>query len=296
MSKQSQLTKSALYLQQHESILICPLCEGPMEVTEFRSLKCNNRHTFDIARQGYVNLLTKPAPTQYGKDLFSARQQVINKSCFFDALTHQLTQIIKQYTTSKINISIADMGAGEGSHLHNISRNLSLQTMQHITGLGLDISKEGILEAAKSYEGFIWLVADLAQPPMRDHCIDVILNILSPSHYDSFQRLLRDDGLIIKVVPGQHYLQEIRAFFHHETEQPYSNTEVVQNFTNHFELIDQISIEEHEALDQITLKSLVRMTPLTWQASEETINEFLHQEMHQMTLNLEILVGKKKFT
>src|SRR5690625_3355595 len=173
MSQKSKLTRSAINLKKYESILKCPICASPMKVVELRSIVCAKRHTFDIARQGYVHFLTKPSQTQYNKDLFTARKKVIKESQFFAPLMATLTKLISNQTTSKDTLMIADMGSGEGSHLHTLCENLRKETNEHITGVGLDISKEGVLQAAKNYEEVIWLVADLAQPPIHDETIDV---------------------------------------------------------------------------------------------------------------------------
>lgn len=296
MSKQSKLTRSATYLKAHESLFICPLCESPIQIVDLRSFVCLERHTFDIARQGYIYLLTKPSPTQYDQQLFTARQTVIKESNFFNPLIQKLATLIAKHTTSNRSLTIADMGCGEGSHLHTLCHQLHTETNKQLTCIGLDISKEGIMEAAKNYEGFIWLVSDLAQPPIRNHCLDVIINILSPAHYESFHQLLSRHGLMIKVVPGQYYLQELRTFFHYDADKPYSNVHVVQNFKKHFELIEQINVYEQTPLEQSTLHALVQMTPLTWNADKEKVEQFINSGTNKITLDLKILVGRKKGT
>src|SRR5690625_6690305 len=88
-----------------------------------------------------------------------------------------------------------------------------------------------MLAAAKHYENHMWLVADLAQPPLQDGVCDIMLNILSPSNYEEFNRLLTKDGLIIKVVPRSDYLKELRQYFYQESEkEEYSNIKSVELF------------------------------------------------------------------
>src|SRR5699024_1896748 len=99
---------------------------------------------------------------------------------------------------------------GEGSHLSSICDTVSLDLEVPVTGVGIDISKEGILAAAKNYSNKVWLVADLAKMPFQEEQFDIILNILSPSNYVEFNRLLKDDGLVIKIVPQTNYLKELR--------------------------------------------------------------------------------------
>src|SRR5699024_9854316 len=143
---------------------------------------------------------------------------------------------IKEYNVAASPLMIADLGCGEGSHLQSILENLS---DNNIVGVGLDISKEGILMAAKKYANPIWLVGDLAKPPFADHSFHVILNILSPANYNEFKRILAPDGLAIKVVPRSHYLQELRdALFVNDENNDYQNDHTVSLFKENFELLD----------------------------------------------------------
>ena len=90
--------------------------------------------------------------------------------------------------------------------------------------MGIDISKEGITMASKAYFGIIWCVADLTNFPLMNEQFDVIINILSPSNYEEFARVLKDDGILIKVVPGNSYLKELRDIFYGEAnKREYSN-------------------------------------------------------------------------
>src|SRR5699024_8950783 len=88
------------------------------------------------------------------------------------------------------------------------------------TRMGLDVSKEGVIMAAKNYKDTIWLVGDLANTPIGDGSCQVILNIFSPANYMEFKRVLAPNGLVVKVVPRANYLKELREvlFLRHLTE------------------------------------------------------------------------------
>lgn len=291
----NKLTRSALYISNHEALLKCPICDSSMEVQDLKSIVCSNRHTFDIAKQGYLNLMTNHIKTNYDRTLFEARRKVIVESSFFSPLNKAITTFINEYAPSKKELTLVDMGSGEGSHLQNISNKLQSFFDKTVTGIGLDISKEGILEAAKNYEDHIWIVADLAKTPLTDSMVDVMLNILSPSNYEEFNRLLIDDGIIIKVVPRECYLQELRQYFYGETEQKdYSNEKVIELFKEKFELVDQSMINYTSELDESALQSLVQMTPLTWGVEESDVKRFLESGISNITVDFDIMIGRKK--
>lgn len=294
VNKNNKLTRRAEYIAHHASLLACPICSSPLVVQDLKSLMCTNRHTFDIAKQGYLNLLNQNNKTNYDKKLFEARRSVIADSGFFDQFNVALTETINEQTASNVELAIVDMGSGEGSHLANISNRLQSHFNQSITGIGIDISKEGILEAARRYEESIWIVADLARTPLADEMCDVIINILSPSNYEEFKRVLKNDGVIIKVVPRESYLKELRHHFFKDSEkEAYSNMKVVDHFKEHFNVIKQESVHYTTTLDQSALTALVKMTPLTWNIADNEINDFLESGISEITVDLELLIGKK---
>lgn len=183
------------------------------------------------------------------------------------------------------------MGCGEGSHLSSIC---NLVALNEVIGVGVDISKEGIQVASKNSSDHIWLVSDLVHTPLKKEKIDVILNILSPSNYAEFNRLLKPDGLVVKVVPQSKYLKEIRQYFYHETKkQSYSNQETVERFCDRFRLVNCSRLSYKVTLNKSTLHLLVQMTPLTWGIADERIQSFLEKESTAMTIDLDILIGKK---
>ena len=228
-----QLSKRALSIQkmkQQQAIFACPICSEAMTISEEGKMSCAVNHSFDVAKQGYINLMHRPATTMYSKELFEARQAII-VSGLYDKLQQKIAQLIG--TQAPI---ILDTGCGEGSHLHRIC-NLS----ENAVGVGIDIAKEGIIAAAKIYNEQIWCVGDLANSPYNAGMFDTILNILSPANYEEFKRLLKSGGNVIKVVPQTGYLKELRAqAFADSEKESYSNNQTVERFKESF---DHVQVE-----------------------------------------------------
>ncbi|MGM9987840.1 MAG: putative RNA methyltransferase, partial [Bacillaceae bacterium] len=286
MTKKNQC---AMYVEKVESIFKCPICSSPMKVFELKSLIClNHNHTFDFTKQGYLNFMTQQIKSNYSKELFEARRKLMKESGFFVPLSDAIAKIIekeKGIISNDDSLMIIDTGCGEGSHLATICDTVSAQLNHSVTGVGIDICKEGILVAAKNEENKIWLVADLANTPFNDNEFDVILNILSPSNYAEFNRLLKQDGCVIKVVPKGDYLKELREFFFDETDkQTYSNEKTVDHFNKHFESVQCIPLRYTKRLDKAAVESLVRMTPLTWAISDERVQQFLDKDINEITV------------
>lgn len=280
--------KSANRVESVESMFKCSICGAGMSVLDYKSLACINKHTFDFAKQGYINLVPHLIKTKYNKELFEARRQIAEVG-FFTPLTEAMAEILKKYVTNK-GMHILDMGCGEGSHLASLCDILG----SPVTGFGVDLSKEGVLLAAKNYPDQVWLVADIANSPFQDKQFDVILNILSPSNYAEFERILTEDGLVVKVVPRSGYLQELRALFFDEPEKHiYSNAETIERFAESFQIINRSSLCYSVTLEKPYIPALVQMTPLSWGAVAENINTALQQDSVNITVDLDILVGKR---
>jgi 23S rRNA (guanine745-N1)-methyltransferase len=285
--------KSAKRVNEFESLFKCPFCENSMRVVNDRSLICAKKHTFDFAKQGYVNLLPRPSNSHYTKELFEARHKIIMESNLYTSMHKTITKMIKEHMDVAINpFTVLDLGCGEGSHLQKIVDGCKSPA---ITGIGLDISKESIIMASKKYKDSIWLVGNLAKSPLVDESVHVILNILSPSNYKEFKRTLVQDGLVIKIVPRPNYLKELREFLFDKTEKEiYRNDKIVSLFKKHFYLLDVFNLSYTMNLNQAELKNLVQMTPLACSSDKGCINAYINQDSAEVTVDLDILIGVNK--
>lgn len=276
------LSKRALsiqQIQQHIEIFACPICKTQMEINEEGKMSCQSNHSFDVAKQGYLYLLNRPVHSMYGKELFESRHAVID-SGIYDPMQKAIVDEIKM--PSPI---VLDTGCGEGSHLHRIC-----QQIDGVIGIGVDISKEGIVAAAKFYADELWCVGDLANSPYNAGSFDTILNILSPANYEEFKRLLKPGGKVLKIVPQENYLKELRvqAFADSEKES-YTNAQTVERFKDSFTHTEVKRITYTVPLSQELVPKLLEMTPMGWHIEhKESI------QLQQITIDLDLLIGMER--
>lgn len=291
----SQKEKSAELISEIINVLKCPLCKSRLKVVEMKSLICTNNHTFDLAKQGYVNMMTRPATSQYDKPLFEARRKIIMESDLYALLYEKISEVIQdRMDVSYDSIMMLDAGCGEGSHLQRIIDECNNEAL---IGVGLDISKEGIVMAAKNYKTPIWFVGDLANTPLTDRSCHVILNILSPANYLEFKRVLVPNGLIVKVVPRPNYLKELREVLFEDTDKrDYNNDETVSLFKNHFHLVNMFNLSYTKEFKSSELTSLVKMSPIAWNSKIECMDSFINRDFAEITVDIDILVGVNKQT
>lgn len=279
---------------EYETIFECPICSSQMKIVDCKSLICSQNHCFDIAKHGYVNLLSHSVKTKYTNSMFNARKTLC-RSGFFEPLQERISQLtLGEITGKSEQIKVLDAGCGEGSHLSSIHQKIGKKANGFL-GVGIDISKEGIQLASKDYPHNIWSVADLAKCPFVSKQFDIILNILSPSNYLEFERILADDGKIIKVIPESGYLKELREIFYVNTNKlVYANDNTVELFRHSVNLLDIQNVRYTLALDNTLIEYLVNMTPLSWYATETSLKRIREMSSLEVTIDLTILIGRKK--
>lgn len=283
----SKKMMNAQALEKNAYLFRCPICSENMELLEHARLVCIQNHSFDLSKQGYVNLAPQAHVTKYDKSLFEARKAII-ESGFFTPLLDRVTALISEPLQQAALPSMMDAGCGEGSHLSNLLSRLP----DNVAGVGIDLAKEGVVAAAKDHPGSIWAVGDLANCPFQDAGFDVVLNILSPANYGEFTRLLKTGGLFVKVIPEDGYLKELREIFYDGTERS-QETNAIERISDKFEAVKIERLTYEFPLDHDLLAKLIQMTPLTWGASAEKIEEALHVNISSITIDYKIISGIK---
>lgn len=280
MKKLSKKEASISSMKENQTYFQCPVCKSGMTIDDQGIIRCTQNHSFDIAKQGYVNFLTKHVQSMYSKELFESRREII-QSGLYDPVHKKIAKIL---STSNIN-SILDAGCGEGTHLVKICEKLN----SDIVSVGIDISKEGIHTAAKYYDQSIWCVGDLANSPFQEQTYDCILNFLSPANYEEFTRLLTPNGKVIKVVPQEGYLQQLRKQAFAKTEKEnYSNEKTVTHFKEQYSKVEVFRITYTQSLEDVLVPKLLEMTPLGWH-----MEDLDQTQIQEITIDLDVLIGEK---
>lgn len=180
--------------------LVCPVCGGDLALAE-RGLLCPSGHTFDIARQGYANLLPGNARpgTADTPEMVRARAAFLGAG-HFDALAARLAASVARSLNGRR--LVLDAGAGTGHYLARV-----LDRAPDAAGLALDISKHAARRAAKAHPRAGAVVADLWRPfPVRDGAAATVVNVFAPRNAAEFHRVLSPDGLLFTVTPSPRHL------------------------------------------------------------------------------------------
>ncbi len=272
----------------------CPVCGMPLKPGSGNTVACEKRHSYDLSSSGALNLLRGKPPEDYGARMLESRLLVC-KAGFFDSLLKAVSSLLFQHAKTT-NLRLLDAGCGEGSHLMAVRERLEAEGIP-VSAIGLDISKDAIRIAARENEGPLWLVADLARLPLMDQSTGAILNILSPIHYGEFSRVLCDDGLVVKAMPGGEYLKELRqALYAGEDRERYTNDAVVSLFEQRFRVVASEHVRLQFPVPESLWPHIVAMTPLAWDAEETKRAEALAAPPQSVTLDFLVMAGRKKMT
>ena len=265
------------------SCFICPLCSRPLILNSAGSFLCSSGHCFDLSSKGYINFVPNQKQQKYHKDLFLSRRNIFEAG-FYIPVLQAVENCVKSFRTNKKAQLLLDVGCGEGYY----SRSLSLPSC-HI--IGMDISRDAIAIAARQAPELHYMVADLAHIPLVSGCVDILLDILTPAHYQEFSRVLKNDGLLLKVIPGSSYLREIRSLAAARLNHPaYSNKSVVEHFCHHWNVLHRETLLYTLPVSPAQALDFIRMTPMTFGIGPESLDP---SQLKQITIHLEILAGKK---
>jgi len=273
-------------IQNNLELLRCPICKNVFTEIKDYSVYCGKGHNFNINKKGYVHLLTGNHKSLYDAFLFNSRNAVY-EARVYDAFIEKLAELINNYHQTG---NLLDAGTGEGYFLNELARKLN-----GFSYLGLDIAKDGLIVAAKSEQPIIWTVGDLANLPLEEKSLHLILNILSPANYEEFQRVLKNDGILIKVVPGQNYLKEIRESIQKQFQkEEHSNASVISTFEKNFNLIHKEAIAYELPVHKELWINLIRMTPMTSSLTSEERQLLEDSPAEKITIDLIYLIGTAK--
>jgi 23S rRNA (guanine745-N1)-methyltransferase len=181
-------------------LLACPVCREDLTLDDHR-LACSGGHSFDVARSGYVNLANAPEPASADTpDMLRARMRVLAGDLFAP-----LTGALAGLTATRS--VILDVGAGTGHHLAGCLRAGGV-------GLAVDVSRSAARLAARAHPRIASVAADVWRGlPVRSGVIDAVLCVFAPRNLAEFRRVLRPDGRLIVVTPGERHLAGLRDAF-----------------------------------------------------------------------------------
>ena len=239
--------------------LVCPVCGGILNRFE-REYRCENRHSFDIARQGHVNLLV----VQQKKSLHpgDTREQVLSRRAFLEGGFYAPIADALCAAAKEMNASgpILDVGCGEGYYCDRLAEELGAEL------LGLDISKEAVRCAAAKYKGHQWVCGTAAHLPVKDGSVGTLTSLFALTLPEEFRRVLAEDGLYVQVLAAQDHLLGLKSIIYPELK--LKEKDSVPELPG-FERLKSVPIRFTFTVEGAQVQNLLFMTPHVYRISKE---------------------------
>jgi 23S rRNA (guanine745-N1)-methyltransferase len=199
--------------------LACPL-DGLQLKLQGNMLKCPQGHSYDIARQGYVNLLPvqqkKSRDPGDSKEMVAARGRHLDNG-FFEPVAYRLDELSLSFLGSGSSVTCVDAACGDGYYLDHFHQRLQQgNEAVKVSLTGLDISKWAIMAAAKRNRHITWVVGNSQHAPVMTHSVDMLWSVFGFSHLQGFRKMLNDTGRLVLVDAGPDHLIELREIIYPE--------------------------------------------------------------------------------
>lgn len=287
--------------------LRCPLCSGVF-FREPSLLRCINGHCFDLAKDGYVNLLPpgkgKNARTGDEKAMVRARQMFLATGLYHD-ISDGIAALLQQYLPANHTPILCDSGCGEGYHTLRITDSLA-KSRGSILTYGFDASKIAIGYAAKTaarhrFTGengmgsvgetiCAFCPANIFALPLASSSIDAVLSMFAPVAADENLRVLRDNGIFLVASSGVRHLHEMRTILYNEVHYHDDTSTSYDGFT----LVDTADIRyTMHVPDANTLRALWTMTPFFYKTTPTGKERLFSLESIDCTVDVRLSVYKK---
>lgn len=249
--------------ERRNTMLQCPVCKKTLK-KQNQCYQCENRHSFDIAKQGYTNLYMKSSKNSGdNREMVIARTNFLSMD-YYRPLCEEIISLIQKLPHDVI----VDAGCGEGYYTKQISENCKCDMY------AFDLSKEALKHASRQDKRSHYFLNSIFDLPIQSHSVDLILNLFAPLAVDEFERIIKKEGYLIKVDPDKNHLYQMKEFLYDTT---YEN-EILNLHLDNFRLLSHKKVCYRMNLAQDALKALIKMTPYYYRTKKDRINALLQQE------------------
>lgn len=282
-------------------ILQCPVCRNPL-LNSADGYQCSNNHTFDAAREGYVNILLahKKNSKEPGdnKEMIRSRRRFLDLG-LYDRISDGINEVVAGTLPEpgKERVSnILDAGCGEGFYLKRLKAYLAQRPGNPVPAeyYGVDISKFAVRQATQRDRTMNWFVASIVDLPFAQSSFDLVLNVFAPADFSEFSRVLRGAGELLIVSPGPRHLNGLRETIYPNAREHAPST-ISEEAKKLFSLFSETRINYSlELKGREAIMDLLAMTPYFWNIDLKTKGRVEALERLFSDVDVEIRTFKKR--
>ena len=266
------------------NLLMCPVCCQTLKLTD-KTWRCEGNHSYDVAKQGYVNLHV--VQHKHSKNPGDTPESVQARRAFLSAGFYAPLQqaVVAKIRELRIE-NLLDIGCGEGYYTHA----MQAEVLQCV---GVDIAKNAVQVAAKLNKNVTWIVGTGATLPVLEKSIDLCSSLFSPIPQQEILRVLRPQGYLMVVTPAQGHLYAMREALFAEVN-PHEPHKFIQQLEAEFDLVSEQVIDAPLTLSQQDLKHLIAMTPYAYKAKVERRQALEQHDTFAVNAQFQLYLFQKK--
>lgn len=270
-------------------LLLCPQCrargvESGLGVGDTdRTLWCDRGHSFDVARQGYVSLLTGDGGKFTGDsaEMITARDAFLGQG-HFDPIAAAVSAAVPLDGEA-----VLDVGVGTGHYLAAV-----LDARPDARGLGVDVSKFAARRAARSHPRLGSVVADIwSGLPVRSGSLSAVTCVFAPRNADELNRVLIADGVLVVVTPTSRHQRELRGPLGLIGVEEDKTRRLGESLSGLFDPVAESALEYSMALSHNDVESLIGMGPSARHGNPETRSAALAQLPDRVEVTVSVTVS-----
>lgn len=271
-------------------MFLCPICNEKLNKND-NSYRCGNNHSFDIARQGYVNLL--PVNKKHSDNPGDSKDMVLSRREFlesgkYECFSDKLNELVAEFFENSQNSSILDCGCGEGYYDGRLMQSLDELKINYEL-IGFDISKEAIRFAAGKYKKAQFFVGSCFNMPLENEFFDLAINIFAPMVENEFCRVLKKGGYLVYAVPGKNHLMGLKKALYENT---YENEEKHTEYAG-FEFVKRCSVKDIITVEGEETVSLFKMTPYYYKTEKSAVEKLRTCGKIETEIHFDFLIYRK---
>ena len=264
-------------------IMKCPVCGQALEPIN-RIWRCENRHSYDVAKEGYVNLLSahKSGDTiGDNREMALSRRDFLNKG-YYQPLAQAVTECLEKYSSD--GDTVLDICCGEGYYTAYAAARLDRRCY------GFDLSKQMVRLAAKRRTSATFFVANIAAIPLMDDTVKAAFHLFAPFHAPEFRRILTDDGVILTAIPGRDHLYGLKEILY---DRPYRNDEKAPPAEGLI-MAERLRVKGELTLDsREDINALFQMTPYYYHTPSKGMKRLEERTSLTTPIDFVLLVYRK---
>jgi len=282
------------------TILQCPVCQNLLLLSA-DGYQCSKNHTFDAAREGYVNFLL--SHKKHSKEPGDSPEMIRSRRRFLD-LGHYngVSEGINAAVADNLSgsesggaFSVLDAGCGEGFYLKRLKESLTHGpgNPMPVDYYGVDISKFAVRQATKRDRAIDWFVASIVDLPFAPASLDILLNVFSPANYAEFSRVLKDTGKLVIVSPGPRHLNGLREIIYPIVRE-HAESAMTEQVKGLFSLSTETRVNyQIELKSREEIMDLLAMTPYFWNIDLKTKSKVEALDRLKLDVDVKIRVMSK---